>query len=301
MDAWFIFAVILGLAALIAFGLRLKDILPKGISTMLSALALFCFLMSLFTIVGTNKVGIMTEFGKPQTANSNGFHIKAPWSIKTELDGARQFLRFDGSGNNEADLDKKVFPCIQVKLDGQAKACLKGTISWQMKAGTAVEKDNAVELFKTYKTFERLTENFVYGSSRKALAEVFALHNPLESDKNQTLGKLNEMAVVQLGIEFKNELSIMSVDLAVPDYDDETDKSIAAMQAQKAKTSLAKEELLTNQAKAEANNALSKSVQDPKVNQANCIQGAIAMGQNPGYCMMTGTGVIVDTTSGLQK
>lgn len=262
-------------------------------------LALFLFIMSLFVVVGTNQVGIMTAFGKPQSAHSNGFHGKAPWEIKTEFDGTRQFLRFNGKGNNEEDLDRKEFPCIQVKLDGQATACLNGVISWQMKAGTEAEKKNAVELFKTYRTFDRLTKNFVYSSSRVALGKVFAVHNPLIEEKNQSLGELNRLSLDELGREFSGELNIMSVDLAVPDYDDATDKSISDVQAQKAKTRLASEEEATNAAKSKANKALQESLKDPAVNQANCIQAAKETGKEPGFCMMGGgSSVIVDAGGG---
>jgi regulator of protease activity HflC (stomatin/prohibitin superfamily) len=256
--------------------------------------AIFLFIMSLFVVVGTNQVGIMTSFGKPQSAHSNGFHGKAPWEIKTEFDGTRQFLRFNGKGNNEEDLDKKEFPCIQVKLEGQATACLNGVVSWQMRAGTDAERKNAVELFKTYRTFERLTKNFVYSSSRVALGKVFANHNPLVEEKNQSLGQLNQLSLDELRREFDSELNIMSVDLAVPDYDEATDQSISNVQAQKAKTRLAAEEELTNAAKSKANKALQESLKDPAVNQANCIQAAKETGKEPGFCMMGGGSVIVD-------
>lgn len=263
-----------------------------------SAIMLF---WSSFSMISTNKVGIIVSFGRPVNAHNNGWAWKAPWEKKAEeFDGARQFLRFNGNGNNEEELEKKVFPCIQVKLDGQAKACINGVISWQMKAETVDEQDNALQLFKTYRTFWRLTENYVYSSSRKSLGQVYAHHNPLVDDKNQDLGSLNKMAMDQLIQEFSGELSIMSVDLAVPDYDEKTDESIAAMQAQKAKTRLAEEEKITNEKKALANNALKASVQDPAVNVANCIQAAIQLNKEPGYCLMGGSSVIVGTGRGPQ-
>lgn len=272
----------------------------KGIVATLGGFAAFFLLMSSFVIVGTNQVGIMTSFSKPQTAHSNGFSTKLPWEVKTEFDGAQQFMRFENDGNNEDDLDKKTFPKIEVKLDGQAKAWISGTIAWQMKAGTKEEKANAVELFKTYKTFERLTKNLVNASAKKAIGEVFANHNPLDPAKNQTLGELNKLALAQLRTEFGTELTIVSVDLRVPDYDDQTDNAISSMQAQKAETKKAEELLKTNQAKAAANAALEASVQNPAVNVANCIQAAIQLGREPGFCLM-GSGSVMVNASGQQK
>jgi hypothetical protein len=242
----------------------------------------------------------MTSFSKPQTAHSNGFSPKLPWEVKTEFDGTQQFMRFENDGNNEEDLDKKTFPKIEVKLDGQAKAWISGTVAWQMKAGTKEEKANAVELFKTYKTFERLSRNLVNASAKKAIGEVFANHNPLDPAKNQTLGELNKLALESLRKEFGSELTIVSVDLRVPDYDDQTDNAISSMQAQKAETKKAEELLKTNQAKAAANAALEASVQNPAVNVANCIQAAIQLGREPGFCLM-GSGSVMVNASGQQK
>lgn len=274
--------------------------LMNGVAGTLGLLTAVFLIMSCFVIVGTNQVGVMTSFSKPQTAHSNGFVVKLPWEIKTEFDGTQQFMRFEGDGNDEEDLDKKTFPKIEVKLDGQAKAFVSGTIAWQMKAGTATEKANAVELFKTYKTFERLTKNLVSASAKKAIGEVFAHHNPLDPAKNQSLGELNKMALEQLRKEFGTELTIVSVDLRVPDYDDQTDKAIGDMQAQKAETKKAEELELTNKAKAAANAALEASVQNPAVNVANCIQAAIQMGKEPGFCLMGSSSVMVNA-GGQQK
>lgn len=340
MDAWFVFCLIFLFLTMVALGIRSKAKDPgafsverpeinssyvrdswdrekekyekrregilafrslmNGIFGALGSITVFCLAMSCFVIVGTNQVGIMTSFSKPQTAHSNGFAGKTPWQIKTEFDGTQQFMRFEGDGNNDEDLDKKTFPRIEVKLDGQAKAWISGTIAWQMKAGTAAEKANAVELFKTYKTFERLTKNLVNASAKKSIGEVFAHHNPLDPAKNQSLGELNKMALEQLRKEFGTGLTIVSVDLRVPDYDDQTDNAISSMQAQKAETNKAEELLKTNRAKAAANAALEASVQNPAVNVANCIQAAIQMGKEPGFCLM-GSGSVIVNSSGQQK
>lgn len=305
----FIIASILGVFVIAKKKIEMKDekgnvqktYSTRGLGIFILVFSAFMLFLSSFSIVSTNKIGFVTQLGRPVDAYDNGWVWKAPWqNMPEQFDAARQFMRFDGQGNNEDDIDKKVFPCIEVKLDGQAKACVKGVISWQMKAETVEQKSNALALFKTYRSFDRLTRDFVYSSSRKALGEVFSHHNPLVETKNQSLGELNTMAMKQLVAEFNNELTITSVDLAVPDYDEKTDESISALQAQKAKTLLATEEQATNEAKNTANKKLLESLKDPSVNVANCIQAAIQLNKEPGYCLMGGGSVIVGTGRGAQ-
>lgn len=248
------------------------------------------FFLSLWVIVPTNKIGIVTEFGKPTTAIPNGWQWKAPWANVTEFDASRQFMKFGGKGNDEvADADNKQWPAIPVKMDKEATAAVYVTVSWQMKAGTKAEKDQAVELFRNYKTFPRLTENFMAASVRSAMQATYANVNPLVADKNPSFAELSVTAMGELKKIVGTEVVILSVQVTGADYDDKTDGSIKDMQAEFARTELAIQQKETNRKISEANAALVSSLSDEILKDA-CVKGAIAAGQNPGACLQPGWG-----------
>jgi hypothetical protein len=233
--------------------------------------------------------------GAPYDATDNGFELKRPWAIKTEFDGSRQFLRFCGKGNNEEDADKKEYPAINVRIDNNAKADICGTIAWKMRATTAEERRQAIALFKEYKVFERVTRNLVYANAKVVMNEVLGNQNPLIPEKNMTVAQINKQTFTELGSELNGSVVIEAVDIAVPDYDPQTDEAIAADLAQKAKTSLAKEKEKTNVAEAAANAAIDDSIADPKVLVNKCLDIAKELGYSPGLCMVSGnSGMILD-------
>jgi len=312
MDGWFVLMLVaLGLVGLINLGSFLasetgtykKDgktltYNPRRATRKAAlipvALAGFFLLMSMWVIVGTNQVGIFTSFAAPYAATDNGFELKRPWAKKTEFDGSRQFLRFCGNGNNDEDLDKRQYPGVNTKIDGNAKATLCGTIAWQMKATTDEEKQQAIELFRQYKTFERVSTNLVYPGLKVAIGKALANLNPLIAEKNMSVADINEDVLGALKTQVSGSLQVLTADIAPPDYDDDTDKAIAADLAQKAKTSLAGEKEKTNIAEAKANGAIDDSIQDPKVLVNKCLDIAKELGYNPGLCMMSsGAGIIL--------
>lgn len=268
--------------------------LIKKLALIPLALAVFFFFQSTYVIVNTNQVGIFTSMGRPYDATDNGWEWKQPWAKKTEFDGARQFLRFCGAGNNEEDLDKKVYPGVSTKIDGNAKADICGVIAWQMKATTEQEKENAISLFKDYRVFERVTTNLVYSNLKVAIGSALAKLNPLIPEQNMTVAQINESVLNQLKKEFDGSVVVQAADISVPDYDPQTDSAIAADLAQKAKTSLEKEKKLTNEAASAANAAIVGSIQDPQVLVNKCLDIAKELGYNPGLCMMSGNGMILD-------
>lgn len=312
MDAWFIwFFVWLVIAILVYFVVSrfFKAVhtyrrypsqtttyprrLVKKLALIPLVLAAFCLLQSTYVIVNTNQVGIFTSMGRPYDATDNGWEFKQPWAKKTEFDGARQFLRFNGDGNNEDDADKKVYRRVSTKIDGNAKADISGVIAWQMKATSEEEKKNAIQLFKDYRVFERVTNNLVYSNLKVAIGSALANLNPLIPEKNLTVAQINDKVLTELRNQFNGSIVIQAADISVPDYDAQTDEAIAADLAQKAKTSLEKEKELTNAAASRANAAIVTSIQDPQVLINKCLDIAKELGYNPGLCMMSGN-ILVD-------
>lgn len=313
MDAWLIWAIIwLTIAAILFFvvsrffaeiktyghGSSQTKIYPKRAIKRLALIPLGLFFIFLFqstyVIVGTNQVGIFTSMGRPYDATDNGWEWKKPWAKKTEFDGARQFLRFCGDGNNDTDPDKKIYPKVSTKIDGNAKADICGVIAWQMKATTKEEKQNAINLFKDYRVFERVTTNLVYSNLKVAVAAALAKLNPLVPERNMTVAQINDNILAELRNQFNGSVVIQAADISVPDYDPQTDEAIAADLAQKAKTNLEKEKELTNAAASRANAAIVTSIQDPKVLINKCLDIAKELGYNPGLCMISGSDVLLD-------
>lgn len=310
MDAWFIWSVIVGAMSIALFigsrWLGENRSLGRGIALFLSVITAFLFIMSTWTIVGTNKIGIFTSFGKPYTATDNGLEMKRPWAKKAELDAARQFLRFCGDGNNEEDIDKKQYSKIHVKIDGNAKADMCGTVAWQMKATTKQEKANAIQLFRDYREFNRITTNLVYPNVKVVMGDVLAGLNPLVAEKNMSIGDINAKVLAALKAKFDGSIIIQAADISVPDYDPQTDDAIAKDLAQKALTQLAVEKEKTNIAEAKANAAIQTSIQDIKVLINKCLDLAKERGHNPGFCMALASGntslmLSADSQAGPQK
>lgn len=264
----------------------------KTIARFVMGFGIFLLAMSLWVQVPTNAIGIFTSFGKPVDARQNGFHLKRPWEKVVKFDASRQYLKFCGKGNDKAPTeDGKEFPAIKVKMEREARADVCVVIAWQLRAGTAAERKQAVELFRAHKTFDRLTENYMKANAQSAAVAVYDNVNPLVPEKNPSFGQLSQQLEFKLRGLVGNEVTIISAQVTGVDYDDATDKRIADMQAEFAKTEQAKQQEQTNRAISAANKALVEQGKlTPEVLQDQCIRGAIAVGANPGACLQPGWG-----------
>lgn len=264
----------------------------RSLTGLVSLIGLLIFTFSLWVIVPTNHISVFTDFGKPVDARTNGFQVKAPWQKAVEFDASRQYLKFDGEGNNKnAAADDKIFPCIQVKMQQEAKACVSATIGWQLRAGTKTERNQTIELYRAHKTFDRLTQNYMAANARSTTQAVYDDINPLVAEKNPSFAELSKLLMSELQKTVGSEISLISAQVVGVDYDETTDKQISTMQAEYAKTQLAKQQKITNQAVSEANAALTKDgTLNLLVLQAECVRGAIEKGHNPGVCLQPGWG-----------
>lgn len=262
----------------------------RRIGSILVICALVLTAFSSFTIVGTNKIGILTSFAKPVDAVDNGFTAHEPWVKVVEFDASRQYLRFQGKGNDkDADDDKKEWATIPVKMEGEAKANVTVVVAWQMKASTAEQKKQAIDLYRNYKTFARLTENYVAANARSAAQKTYDRINPLVTGKNPTFAAISDTMLNEMKGLVGSEIEIISVQVTDADYDDKTDESIKAMQSEFAKTTLAEQQKITNQKVSEANAALVNALNDLILKDA-CIKGNTAAGLNSGSCLQPGWG-----------
>jgi hypothetical protein len=255
------------------------------------------FTLSCFTRVGTNQIGIMNSFGRPVDALSNGVHPKSPWETKVEFDASRQFLRFQERGNGKETHSEKVFPAFKVRIANNAGAEVWGVVTWQMRADTPEEKLQAVQLYRQYRTFERLNDNYVAQSTQAVLLATFADVNPLVPDKNPSFAELSVTTERHLRELVGAQLDVISVQLTFVDYDDKTDDAIKSVQAQIAKTAEETQRQKTNEAAARAAAALGSTAQGPPPSEAvlinKCLDIAQALGKEPGYCFIRGATPII--------
>lgn len=308
----FVFGIIMVVVGIAVFLLRNRANTKDGRLMMRIAgpvvvlLGIFGVAASMVTVVGTNKVAIVTQFNKPVDALGAGWHDKAPWQETTELDGTRQTLRFEGAGNDEDDdSDKKTWPCINVKIDNNATACVSGMASWQMRVDSKnkeeleKQKERARQLFLNYRTFSRIIRDYIKPSAQSALQATYANVNPLIPAQNPSYKSLSD----EMQREFKGilgaEIDVLFVQITNADWDTKTDEAIALQQDQISKTTQAKEKEKTNEAEARAAAALNtsdgKPVQPPSegVLQNKCLDIAREQGKDPGPCLQPGYGGIL--------
>lgn len=267
----------------------------RGVGAVAGLVAVIMLVFSFTARVGTNKVGVVTSFGKPKTALSNGWHGKSPWDKMVIFDGTRQFLRLDGD-RERGEGDDKVFPKVRVRLAGNATADLSGVVSWQMKANTAEEKAQAVQLYRDFRTFDRVRDKYVSAGVQRALGEAFGDFNPLVESQNFSLAELNQKALTAIRAQFGDRLEVISVDLRVPDYDQNTDNAISALQQERQRTETAKQKEETNRAEAKAAAALASQQQVSPSREVlinKCLDIAKEQGKEPGYCFLQGGTPIV--------
>jgi len=262
----------------------------RVLGRVLLSLAFFLVFWASFTIVPTNAIGIEVAFSRPIDARTNGWQWKQPWSKVVEFDASRQYLRFQGKGNEEdPSSDKKEWPSVPVKMENEATANVTVVIAWQMKAGTAEEKERAIALYRNYKTFDRLVENYVAANARSAAQKTYDRINPLVAGKNPTFAAVSDTMAQEMRQLVSSEIEIISVQVTGADYDDKTDQSIKDLQAEFAKTQLAEQQKITNEKVSAANAALVAALND-LILKDNCIKGAIAGNHNPGTCLQPGWG-----------
>lgn len=290
MDLWFILALIVAVGGGVIAPAFLKKPYKQSYRILFLGIGGFLFVMSCWTIVGVNKVGFLSSFGRPTDVQANGFHLKAPWEIKTEFDGTHQFVRFEGGGDPKND----IFPCVNVKLTNNATACVSGVAEWKMDVSTPEARARALQLYKDYRTFDRVRDNYMWQRVQTALAQAFADHNPLVPSQNKTIVQLNDAATQKLKDVVGDTATIYSVVLKVPDYDDKTDNAIGNLQAEIANTATALQKVQTAQNEADAAAKLQAALSSNPAYMTNkCLDvaaQAIAKGINvqPGLCMGDG-------------
>lgn len=160
--------VLIFLAGLAVLFLGSKTARPAAFGTVavtgILSLVLTAFLCT--TIVSTRNIGIVTTFGKPTGELSNGFHLIAPWSSVTEMDGSIQLQQFTGESYD------KPGDAIQCRLGNNSTAFINVNVNWR------IETSSAMQLFLDYRDFGTIRNNLVDKQLQVATCHVFSQFNP---------------------------------------------------------------------------------------------------------------------------
>lgn len=285
MPAIFGLAVFLFLvAALVLLAAGAARLLGSGVP--LSAVAvgagalvlgLVLTVASSYTAIGTQDIGVVTSFGKPTDALSNGVHFIAPWKKVTTLDGA---IQTDSHTNDGKD-------CVKVRIAHQATACVDVSIRWQIRL-TAADA-----LFRSYRQFDHIRDSLVTRDLNSAMNDQFETYDVLAINAQGVstappASAIADRVLQEMKTKIGDQIDVLSVIIPVMHFDDSTQGRINALQAQIAQTRIAEQAEQTAKAQASANRALAASVsRDPNVLVSRCYD-LLAEAINKGYALPAG-------------
>jgi regulator of protease activity HflC (stomatin/prohibitin superfamily) len=261
------------------------------------AFSLLLVLLSCARTVGTQDVGVVTQFGALNGDLSNGLHFVAPWDKVTPMDAAIQTNNHTGK------------ECMNVRIANQQTACVDVTIRWRIVPG------QADPLYKNYHSFTNVTDSLVTRELASAVNNQLTTYNPLNSitlgtipaggAKNPSLTTVAGLVDKQMKGEIGSQIEVLKVIIPIITFDPETQSRINQLQQQIALTRIAEQEVVTNQAQSEANNVLARSVDtNTNVLVAQCLNILSTMVKNGqrvpvGFSCWPGgsgvSGVIVNT------
>lgn len=284
-----------GMRVLSADGTDARDTAPIVLiaSLVIGAVGLLLSAISSYTAVGTQDIAVVTSFGKPVDALSNGVHWIKPWQKVTTLDGA---IQTDSHTNDGRD-------CVKVRIAHQATACVDVSIRWQIKL-TAADA-----LFRNYRQFDHIRDSLVTRDLNSAMNDQFETYDVLAINNEGVstappASAIADKVLKEMQQKIGDQIDVLSVIIPVMHFDDSTQGRINALQAQIAQTRIARQAEQTAIAQAAANRALAASVSnDPNVLVSRCYD-LLAEAINKGYqlpagfsCVGSGGAVVIPSAS----
>ncbi|AXH49251.1 band-7 like membrane protein [Streptomyces phage Blueeyedbeauty] len=154
------------------YGVPVKSIGLVGGIVATVALLLLTFFMSL-TTVGARSVGIQTAFGRYQNTLDNGLQLTAPWSSTEEFSTQVQYLDLDSTdGGDDA---------VSVTFKGGGGGTVSLTPRW------SINEDKAEDLWKKYKTFDKVRNQLVNSSAKDSVRVVVSKYTPNDARDGENL------------------------------------------------------------------------------------------------------------------
>ena len=282
----------------------LSDIALSRLISLIGGIVAICMVVviaffSMFTVVPTKEIGVLTTFGAPSGSLPNGAHFKAPWQDVTLMDGAVQTDTHNKVGKDET--------CVKVRIAHQIVACANVYVKWQVKE-TSVDG-----LFQNYREFNNIRDALVTKNLQSVLNSVFESYDPLGVDPKTgnssapELSVLSQKSLARLKAQVGNQITVSELSVTVLNYDDATQRKINDLQGQVAQTRIAEQAIQTAQKQSDANAKLAASVsKDPNVLVSKCydLMGEmVAKGQQlpAGFSCWPGSGSAIVVPSGVTK
>lgn len=229
---------------------------------------LFLFL-SVVYIVPTRDIGVVTSFGRPVAAKTNGLHAKAPWDRVHKLDGAIQIDNHVKKTKDNEDVETD--GATTIRLGNESLAKVDNIIRWQ------IRPDAGTRLYREYRDMDKIRDSLVTRELTASLNEVLGEYDPLAQirDANATQVKLNRFSrqvTADLRKRVGKDIMIKSVIIPIIRFDNNTQKRINQYTTEVANTKVAEQKELTAKAQARANAALRESVSnDPNVLSSDAL------------------------------
>lgn len=300
---WFIFFIVLAVAGIItiAYGAAVADKKGQVVFTgvVVLVVAFLLFLITGIKNVPTKSIGVATSFGKVTgQPYGPGLHeTMEPWKHLNIIDETIQTTRY--KVNQKTGLGG-----LDVRIGGQQTARLDITIQWRV-------RDVAADgLFSNYANQGPLMgeiQNAVVVRELEQVAnQVMGDYNPIQDVSlnsavgNSAFTQFGPVILKDMRHDIGRRINVISVLLPLAHYDSATQQRLNTIQAQYAETAIAKQQIITNEAVAQANQKLAASVsRDPNILVAQCLsitQAAIKAGYKglpPGWNCMGGSAVAI--------
>ncbi|MBO9520434.1 MAG: hypothetical protein J7518_02760 [Nocardioidaceae bacterium] len=256
-----------------ASGLQVRGLAKLAVVPAL--LAVLCVVLSMFTVVGTRNVGVVTTFGKPSGRTlGNGLHLKAPWQKVTDIDGTITTQKFIGKGD-----------CVDVRIGDGSTACVSVVIR------SRINQASADDIYADYRNSDKdindnVNDALVRTQLISAMGSVFREFNPLlkvgddigantapdlQSFSDKVAQQMNTL-LSSVSDDGRPQVSVKSITISFIRLSPSTQEKINDLQTEVAKTRIAEQQKKTAENVAAANRILAASVsKDPNVLVSKCL------------------------------
>jgi regulator of protease activity HflC (stomatin/prohibitin superfamily) len=167
-----------------------KSIGLVGSIIVVVALVLTTFFMSI-TTVGARSVGIQTAFGRYQNTLDNGLQLTAPWSSTEEFSTQVQYLDLDSTDGDDG--------AVSVTFKGGGGGEVSLTPRWR------IDEKGAENLWKKYKTFDRVRDQLVNSSAKDSVRVVVSQYTPNDARDGENLRPIADKIQRDLANSLKDD------------------------------------------------------------------------------------------------